>query len=66
MAKIYWRRIKAGTRFYEDVPTAALQEEIKALAIADVENGVITVGRYEELIGEAYPEDEAEAEAEAE
>ena len=66
MAKIYWRRIKAGTRFYEDVPTAALQEEIKALAIADVENGVITVGRYEELIGEAYPKDEDEAEAEAE
>ena len=54
MAKIYWRRIKAGTRFYEDVPTAALKAEIKELAKTDVENDVITAEEYEKLIGEAY------------
>ena len=55
MAKIYWRRIKAGTRFYADVPTEALKAEIKELAIQDVSNGVITAERYKELIGEDYP-----------
>lgn len=58
MAKIYWRRIKAGTRFYADVPTEALKAEIKELAIQDVSNGVITVERYKELIGEDYPTEE--------
>ena len=55
MAKIYWRRIKAGTRFFNDVPTEALKAEIKELAMADVENGIITAEQYKELIGEDYP-----------
>lgn len=54
MAKIYWRRIKAGTRFYADVPTEALKAEIKVLAQQDVEDGVITAEEYMELIGEEY------------
>lgn len=54
MAKIYWRRIKAGTRFYEDVPTDKLKAEIKELAKADVAKGEITVEEYEQFIGEAY------------
>lgn len=54
MAKIYWRRIKAGTRFYADVPTDKLKAEIKELAKADVEAGVITAEEYESLIGEVY------------
>lgn len=63
MAKIYWRRIKAGTRFFEDVPTEALKAEIKELAKADVVKGEITAEQYLALIGEEYPvEDEAEAE----
>jgi hypothetical protein len=57
MAKIYWRRIKAGTRFYNDVPTDTLKAEIKELAIQDVENGVITAEQYLELIGEEYSTD---------
>ena len=55
MAKIYWRRIKAGTRFFADVPTEALKEQIKELAKADVADGVITAEQYKELIGEDYP-----------
>lgn len=54
MAKIYWRRIKAGTRFYVDVPTEALKAEIKALAQQDVADGIITAETYGELIGEEY------------
>lgn len=54
MAKIYWRRIKAGTRVYADVPTDGLKAEIKELAKADVRSGEITAERYKELIGEDY------------
>ena len=54
MAKIYWRRIKAGTRSYDDVPTKVLKDEIKELAQQDVKNGVITTERYAKLIGESY------------
>jgi len=54
MAKIYWRRIKAGTRFYKDVSADDLKKAIKALAKADVEAGAITEEAYEQYIGEAY------------
>lgn len=56
MAKIYWRRIKAGTRFFVDVPTDNLKDEIRELARKDVLDGEITVEQYEELIGEDYVE----------
>lgn len=54
MAKIYWRRIKAGTRFFADVPKEELKDEIRELAKADVVDGVITAEEYEQFIGEAY------------
>ena len=54
MAKIYWRRIKAGTRFFADVPTEALKAEIKELARQEVANGEITAETYADLIGESY------------
>lgn len=54
MAKIYWRRIKAGTRFFVDVPTEELKNEIRELAKADVENNIITESQYLDLIGELY------------
>ena len=54
MAKIYWRRIKAGTRFYDAVPTEALKAEIKELARQDVQSGALTEEKYAELIGEIY------------
>lgn len=54
MAKIYWRRIKAGTRFFADVPKDELKAEIIELAKADVESGEITAEEYEQFIGEAY------------
>lgn len=54
MAKIYWRRIKAGTRFYHDVPSVELKGEIRILAAQDVANGVITEDQFKTLIGEDY------------
>ena len=54
MAKIYWRRIKAGTRFFADVPKDELKAEIIELAKAEVESGEITTEEYEQFIGEAY------------
>ena len=54
MAKIYWRRIKAGTRFYADVPNEELKAEIKAFAIAEVKSGEITAEEYEQFIGEIF------------
>jgi hypothetical protein len=54
MAKIYWRRIKAGTRFFVDVPTDALKAEIKELAMQDVAAGEISAEQFKELIGEDY------------
>lgn len=54
MAKIYWRRIKAGTRFFADVPKDELKAEIRELAKTEVENGDITAEQYEQYIGEVY------------
>lgn len=54
MSKIYWRSIKRGARAFADIPDN-LKEDVKALALADVENGVITAEEYKEFIGEDYP-----------
>ena len=55
MANIYWRRIKAGTRFFADVPSEKLKSEIKALARADVDGSILSPEQYKELIGEECP-----------
>jgi hypothetical protein len=58
----YWRAIKAGTRTFESVANsskAAIYEradEIRYLAKADVQSGVITAEEYAEYIGETYEE----------
>lgn len=56
MAKIWWKRIKAGTQVYSDCPQK-YKEDVKILAQQDVADGIITAEEYEELIGEPYPED---------
>ena len=56
MAKIYWRRIKAETRFFKDVPSDDLRAEIKELARQDVVDGIITAEQYKQYIGEDYVE----------
>lgn len=53
IAYSYWRRIKDGARTYDSVPPS-VAEDVKTLAKLDVENGVITAERFEELIGEPY------------
>ena len=59
LAKVWWKRIKAGTQNYNDCPQK-YKADVKELAIEDVENGVITAEEYEELIGEPFPVEEVE------
>lgn len=56
MAKIWWKRIKAGTQVFSDCPEK-YKNDVRELAKEDVENGVITVEEYEELLNEFYPAD---------
>ena len=57
IAYSYWRRIKANARTYASVPVL-VKEDVKALAILDVQNGVITEEDYQNYIGEEYIETE--------
>jgi hypothetical protein len=57
IAYSYWRTIKRGARTYDSIP-ASVQEDVKALARADVESGEITEEEYQTYIGEAYGEAE--------
>lgn len=50
MAKIYWRNIKNGTRTYDSVPEQ-LKEAVKALALDELEAGLITQEEYSQMIG---------------
>ena len=54
IAHSYWRSIKRGTRTFESIP-ASVKDDVRTLAQADVESGVITPEEYEQYIGEAYP-----------
>lgn len=53
VAKAYWRRIKAGTRTFENVP-ASVKDDVRTLAQADVAAGEITAEAYRSYIGEEY------------
>jgi len=59
VAKIWFKRIKAGTRTFDEVPDE-LKDDCKEYFRMDVENGVITVEQYEEYVGEAYEVEEVE------
>lgn len=57
IAYSYWRRIKANARAYTSVP-ASVKDDVKTLAINDVQNGIITTDEYQTYIGEEYTEPE--------
>lgn len=57
IAYSYWRRIKANGRTYASVP-ASVKVDVKALAILDVQNGIITTDEYQTYIGKEYTEPE--------
>jgi hypothetical protein len=52
----YWRLIKEGFRQFTDVVGEDKKIEVKQLAQQEVVNGQLPAERYEELIGEPYPE----------
>lgn len=59
MAKIWHKRILAGTQIFDDCPLK-YKADVKAMFIEDVQNGVISAEQYEEIIGEPYPYEESE------
>ena len=54
IAHSYWRSIKRGTRTFESIPES-VKGDVRTLAQADVQDGVITTEQYEQYIGETYP-----------
>ena len=50
----YWRSIKRGTRTFESI-TDSVKDDVRTLAKADVQEGVISAEQYEQYIGEPYP-----------
>ena len=57
IAHSYWRSIKRGARTFESIPDS-VKSDVRTLAKADVQDGVITAEEYEQYIGEAYAEEE--------
>ncbi len=53
IAHAYWRQIKRGVRTFESIPST-VKDDVKTLAKADVETGVISETEYAEYIGEEY------------
>jgi len=53
MAKIWRNQIEAGNVLYEDCP-ARYKPKVLELMRQDVEDGIITAERFEELTGEPY------------
>ena len=53
IAHSYWRSIKRGTRTFESIPDS-VKDDVRTLAQADVQEGVITKEQYEQYIGEPY------------
>ena len=49
----YWRSIKRGARTFESIPDN-VKDDVRTLAKADVESGVITEEEYAQFIGEVY------------
>ena len=53
IAHSYWRSIKRGVRTFDSLP-ASVRKDVRALARADVKNGIITAEEYKPYIGEEY------------
>ena len=54
IAYSYWRSIKRGSRIFGNIPDS-VKDDVRTLAKADVQEGVITAEQYEQYIGEHYP-----------
>ena len=54
IAYSYWRSIKRGNRTFGSIPDS-VKDDVRTLAQADVQEGVITAEQYEQYIGEHYP-----------
>ena len=57
IAYSYWRSIKRGNRTFGSIPDS-VKDDVRTLAKADVQEGVITPEEYEQYIVEPYSDDE--------
>ena len=53
IANSYWRSIKRGVRAFESIPDS-VKDDVRTLAQADVQEGVIIAEQYKQYIGETY------------
>lgn len=51
MARIWVRRLEAGTQKFESCPTR-YKEQVKTILKQDVEDNVISADKYKEITGE--------------
>lgn len=63
MAKIWHKRILAGTQFYKDCPSK-YKKDVKEMLLNDVVLGIITTEEFFDITGEMYPSTEEKEEAE--
>ncbi len=56
IANSYWRSIQRG-RDFASIPNS-VKADVRTLAAADVESGTVSREKYEEYIGEPYPDTE--------
>lgn len=56
IANSYWRSIQRG-RDFAAIPDS-VKDDVRTLAAADVESGAISPEKYEEYLGEPYPDTE--------
>ena len=57
IAYSYWRSIKRGNRTFGNIPDS-VKDDVRTLAQADVQEGVISAEQYEQYIGEHYADGE--------
>ena len=57
IAYSYWRSIKRGNRTFESIPDS-VKDDVRTLAQAEVQEGVISAEQYEQYIGEHYADGE--------
>jgi hypothetical protein len=63
MDRIWANRLEAGDKTWAEVPSRR-KPGVRTVLLEDVANGKLTPEKYEEIVGEAYPLEEGQADAE--
>jgi hypothetical protein len=63
MDRIWANRLEAGDKTWAEVP-ARRKPGVRTVLLDDVSAGKLTPEKYQEIVGEAYPLEEGQADAE--